>query len=74
MRTNIVIDEDLIQEAMRLTGLSTKRAVVERALETLVRLAGQRAVLELEGKIHWEGDLDAMRRSRIEPDTALGSV
>jgi len=64
MRTNIVIDDDLLAQAMQLSGLKTKRSVIERALRTLVRLERQRAVLELEGTITWEGDLDAWRTAR----------
>lgn len=64
MRTNIIIDDTLMREAMRLTGLATKREVVEKALQVLVRNAGQSAVLALEGKIHWEGDLLQTRQSR----------
>jgi Arc/MetJ family transcription regulator len=64
LRTNIVIDDQLIGEAMRATGLSTKRAVVEEALRTLVRLKRQEKILDLRGKLHWEGDLDEMRRDR----------
>ena len=62
MRTNIVLDEELVAEAMRRTGLKTKRAVVEEALKTLVRLKRQEEILQLRGKLHWEGDLDEMRR------------
>lgn len=70
MRTNIVIDDELMSEAMRLTGLQTKRAVVEHALRTLVQLRRQRDVLALEGAIAWEGDLDALRTARLLPDEA----
>jgi Arc/MetJ family transcription regulator len=62
LRTNIVLDDALLAEAMRRTGLKTKRAVVEEALKTLVRLKRQEEILKLRGKLHWEGDLDAMRR------------
>jgi Arc/MetJ family transcription regulator len=65
MRTNIVLDDDLIEEAMALTGLSTKRAVVHEALITLVRLRKQASVRSLRGKLPWDGDLDAMRESRF---------
>ena len=70
MRTNIVIDDKLMAEAMRLTGIRTKREVVDTALRTLVRLRKQRDVLGLEGKIVWEGDLEEMRQPRYiaEPD------
>ena len=61
MRTNIVIDDQLMKEAMELSGLKTKREVVEQALRTFVRLKRQEDILELRG-IGWDGDLDAMRR------------
>jgi Arc/MetJ family transcription regulator len=64
MRTNIVIDDKLIAEAMSLTGIRTKREVVDTALRTLVRLRKQRAVLALEGNIIWEGNLEDMRQAR----------
>ena len=55
MRTNIEIDDGLLEEAQQLTGLKTKRAVVEEGLQTLIRLRRQRKVLELAGKIRfWE--------------------
>jgi Arc/MetJ family transcription regulator len=62
LRTNIVLDDALLAEAMRRTGLKTKRAVVEEALRTLVRLKRQEEIRELRGKLHWEGDLDELRR------------
>ncbi|MBW6421326.1 type II toxin-antitoxin system VapB family antitoxin [Rhizobium sp. XQZ8] len=66
MRTNIELDDDLIAEAMELTGLPTKKATVEQALKDLVRIRRQmRAVNNLEG-IGWEGDLDAMREDRVQ--------
>ena len=68
MRTNIVIDDDLMAEAMRVTGIKTKREVVDTALRTLVRLERQRSVLELEGKIEWQGDLGALRQARLIAD------
>ena len=64
MRTNIEIDDALLAEAMALTGLPTKRATVEEALRRLVRLAGQREILKLAGKVIWEGDLDESRQGR----------
>ena len=70
MRTNIVIDDTLIAEAMRLTRIKTKRGVVDMALRTLVRLERQRAVLDLEGRIGWEGDLNHMRESRVLAEDA----
>jgi Arc/MetJ family transcription regulator len=65
MRTNIVIDDELMKRAMRVSGASTKREAVERGLELMVRLAEQeKSVGSLRGKLHWEGDLTAMRRDR----------
>jgi Arc/MetJ family transcription regulator len=62
VRTNIVLDEELIAEAMRRTGIKTKRAVVEEALRTLIQLKRQEEILALRGKIKWDSDLDQMRR------------
>jgi Arc/MetJ family transcription regulator len=65
MRTNIVIDDQLMKRAMRASGASTKREAVERGLELMVRLAEQERLLrEARGKFRWEGDLKAMRRDR----------
>jgi len=65
MRTNIVIDDQLMKRAMRVSGASTKRETVQRGLELMVRLAEQeRLVRSARGKLHWEGDLAAMRRDR----------
>jgi Arc/MetJ family transcription regulator len=65
MRTNIDIDDELMSKALELSGLRTKKAVIHEALETLVRLRGQAKLRELRGKVHWEGDLDEMRRDRL---------
>lgn len=62
MRTNIVIDDKLMADTMRATGLTTKREVVELGLQTLLRLKQQAEIKQLRGKFNWEGDLDAMRR------------
>jgi Arc/MetJ family transcription regulator len=64
MRTNIEIDDALIQEALRVSGLKTKRAVVEAGLRTLLRLKRQEDILRLVGKVHWEGNLDESRKGR----------
>ena len=64
MRTNIVIDDQLMKDALRLTGLKTKKEAVELGLKTLIRLRKQESIRELPGKILWEGDLDAMRTDR----------
>jgi Arc/MetJ family transcription regulator len=64
MRTNIDIDDDVLEEARRLTGLSTKRETVDYALRELVARQRRRDVLSLRGKVHWEGDLERSRRGR----------
>jgi Arc/MetJ family transcription regulator len=61
MRTNIVIDDKLMQDALRLTGLKTKREAVEQGLRTLLRLHQQEQIRRFRGKLDWQGDLDAMR-------------
>lgn len=62
MRTNIVIDDDLMEETLRITGIKTKREAVEEGLRTLLRLRKQEQIRRLRGKLEWQGDLDAMRR------------
>lgn len=64
MRTNIVLNEELVERAKTLTGLATARAVVEEALITLVALREQGEVRKLRGKLRWEGSLDALRGER----------
>jgi|TARA_B110001454_G_scaffold212295_1_gene228947 Arc/MetJ family transcription regulator len=61
MRTNIVIDDDLMTDAIKATGLSTKKEVVELGLKLLVKRNKQQAIRALRGKLQWEGDLDEMR-------------
>jgi Arc/MetJ family transcription regulator len=62
MRTNIVIDDELMKRAMRASGARTKREAVETALRLMVGLKQQEQLRRLRGKLKWEGDLDAMRR------------
>jgi Arc/MetJ family transcription regulator len=64
MRTNIVIDDKLMKETLRLTGLKTKREAVELGLRTLVRLRKQDDIRRFRGKLKWQGDLDAMRTDK----------
>jgi Arc/MetJ family transcription regulator len=61
VRTNIVIDDRLMQEALRATGVKTKREAVELGLRTLLRLSEQGKTRRLRGKLDWQGDLNAMR-------------
>jgi len=62
MRTNIVMDDQLMDDTLKATGLKTKREAVELGLRTLLRLQEQAQIKQLRGKLIWEGDLDAMRR------------
>jgi Arc/MetJ family transcription regulator len=61
MRTNIVIDDDLMQEAMAVAGTTTKRSTVEAGLRALIDRERRRSILSLRGQLHWEGDVDALR-------------
>jgi Arc/MetJ family transcription regulator len=64
MRTNIKIDDALIERALDATGFRTKRAVVEEGLRTLIRLHEQRDILSFARKVRWSGDLDQSRLGR----------
>ncbi len=64
MRTNIVIDDRLMHDTLRATGIKTKREAVEQGLRTLLRFSKQSGIRRARGKLHWEGDLDLMRRER----------
>lgn len=61
MRTNIVIDDALMEEAIKLTGAKTKKDAVELGLKTLIRLKKQEKIRAYRGRLKWEGDLDDMR-------------
>jgi Arc/MetJ family transcription regulator len=61
MRTNIVIDDKLMSDALKATGLTTKKEAVEEGLRLLVKRNKQQAIRKLRGKLHWEGDLEEMR-------------
>jgi Arc/MetJ family transcription regulator len=61
MRTNIVIDDKLMRDTLRATGLKTKREAVEEGLRTLLRLKQQEGIRRFRGKLDWHGDLSAMR-------------
>lgn len=64
MRTNIDIDDKLLSDAMKATGASTKREVVELGLASLVRLKRQERVKKYRGRLKWEGDLNQMRSDK----------
>ena len=61
MRTNIVIDDELMANALKATGLNTKKEVVEQGLKLILKQNQQQAVRKLRGKLSWEGDLNQMR-------------
>jgi Arc/MetJ family transcription regulator len=61
MRTNIVIDDKLMENTLRATGLKTKREAVELGLRTLLRLRQQEEIKRFRGKLNWQGDLEAIR-------------
>ncbi len=61
MRTNIIIDDDLMKEAMALSNIKTKKAVVEFSLKLLVQIKKQEQLKNIRGKLKWHGDLEAMR-------------
>jgi len=65
MRTNIEIDDRLMDEAMRSSGKRTKRAAVEAGLQLLVQTRAQGKVRRLRGKIQWLGDLETSRLGRV---------
>ena len=64
MRTNIVINDDLMSDALKLTGARSKREAVEMGLRTLVQLKRQEEIRNYRGKLKWEGDLDEARENR----------
>lgn len=63
IRTNIVLDKQLLESALQATGMKTRRQLIEYALRELVRHKQQRKLLTLKGAIQWEGDLQAMREA-----------
>jgi len=67
MRTNIVLDDKLIERAQKLTGIKTKREVVHEALRTLILLNEQAEIRSLRGRLKWEGNLSEQRLSRVLP-------
>lgn len=64
MRTNIIIDDQLMADALKATGLNTKKEAVELGLKTLVRLKNQERIRKYRGTLSWEGDLSEMRKTR----------
>jgi Arc/MetJ family transcription regulator len=64
MRTNVVIDDDLMTDAVKLSGLKTKKATIEEGLKLLVRRSRQAKNREFRGKLKWSGNLDEMRTDK----------
>jgi len=64
MRTNVVVDDELMKSALRASGLKTKKDAIEAGLKLLVQLKGQEEIKGFRGKLRWEGNLDEMRMDR----------
>ena len=65
MRTNIVLDDELIERAQQLSGITTKRQVVDEALRMFIRVNEQTQIRALRGRLRWEGELAAQREARF---------
>lgn len=63
-RTNVVLDDNLVEDCLKVTGIKTRRALIDHALRELLRHESQTKILELKGKILWQGDLTKWRRGR----------
>ncbi len=66
MRTNIIIDDNLMQQTLQATGIKTKKEAVEQGLKLLLQKAQQQQIRKLRGKLNWEGDLAEMRKTGVE--------
>ena len=64
-RTNVVLDDELVEKCLAATGLKTRRELIDYALREVLRHKNQRRLLELKGRVNWEDDLETMRRSRV---------
>ena len=64
MRTNVILDEDLVNRARQLTGIKTKKQVIQEALRLLIQLREQENVRALRGKLRWDGNLEELRQGR----------
>ena len=62
MRTNIVLDDEIMKSALKIGGFKTKKATIENALKLFIQIKGQKKIKELRGKIKWEGNLEEMRK------------
>ena len=64
-RTNVVLDDDLVTNCMNVTGITTKKSLIDYALRELLRKNKQKKILQLQGKVNWDGDLNQMRKARF---------
>jgi Arc/MetJ family transcription regulator len=64
-RTNVVLAEELVSKCQEATGIKTRRRLIDFALHELLRRERQKKILELKGKVHWEGNLDEWREGRV---------
>ncbi len=64
MRTNVVLDDDLMQTALKVSGYKTKKRALEEGLKLLIQLNRQKRIRQFRGKLRWTGDLDEMRTDR----------
>ncbi len=63
-RTNVVLDDELVEACQKATGIKTRRALIDHALHELLRRERQKKILELKGTVQWEGDLKTWRKGR----------
>ena len=63
-RTNVVLDEKLVQDCIKATGIKTQKALIDHALRELLRHEKQIKILELKGSVNWNGNLDEWRQNR----------
>lgn len=64
VRTQVVLNKEIVEQALQITHLKSKRELLDYALRELIRRETQKKLLELKGKIHWEGDLEALRENQ----------
>jgi Arc/MetJ family transcription regulator len=64
MRTNIIIDDELMTDVLKLTGIKSKREAVEQGLRILLALKQQEKIKQFKGALQWEGDLEQMRNEQ----------
>jgi Arc/MetJ family transcription regulator len=64
MRTNVVIDDNLMKSALKVSGVKTKKDAIEEGLKLLVEVRGRKEIRKFRGKLKWSGSLDEMRSDR----------